>query len=168
MRVRDFLRKAPVTVPPLCTAKEAAALMDRHGVGALLVVDGGELVGIVTDRDIAVRCVGAGRLPNTPVSELLTPDPVTIQGSADVVEACRTMKDSGFRRLPVLEDGDVAGITTTDDLLAGLVLELGAVTSPLLREIFHPDVALATLHSSEGTGAAHSGHHPPRPEETGR
>lgn len=143
MQVRSFLHKAPVTVPPQCTAEEAARLMDEHGVGALLVMSGNALVGIVTDRDVAVRCVGAGRSPNIRVSEILTRDPVTVQGSADIFDAYRIVKDAGIRRLPVLEDDDIAGIVTVDDLLVGLVLELGAVSSPLAREIFHPDSALS-------------------------
>lgn len=142
MQVRSFLHKAPVTVPPQCTAEEAARLMDRHGVGALLVISGDALVGIVTDRDVAVRCVGAGKPPTTLVSEILTPHPVSVQGSADIFDAYRSVKDAGVRRLPVLEEGEVAGIVTVDDLLLGLVLELGAVTSPLAREIFHPDYAV--------------------------
>jgi CBS domain-containing protein len=143
MFVRSFLHKAPVTVPPEATAEEAARLMDLHGVGALLVVSGDELVGIVTDRDIATRCVGAGQAPTMHLSELLTPDPVTIQGSDDIFDAYRVLKDSGVRRLPVLEDEDVAGIVTADDLLLGLVLELAAVVSPVARELFHPDPAPA-------------------------
>lgn len=142
MSVRSYLHKAPVTVPLQCTAEEAARLMDAHGVGALLVMSGDELVGIVTDRDIALRCVGTGRAPTTPVGEILTRDPVTVQGSADMLDAYRTLKDAGVRRLPVVEDGAIAGIVTADDLLVGLVVELGAVLSPLARELFHPDSEL--------------------------
>lgn len=139
MLVRNVLHKAPVTVPPECTAEEAARLMGRHGVGALLVVSGDRLVGIVTDRDIAVRCVGSGRPPTAPVGQILTGAPVSVQGSADIFDAYRIVKDAGVRRLPVLEDEEVAGIVTLDDLLVGLVLDLAAVASPLVREVFHPD-----------------------------
>lgn len=154
MHVRNFLHKAPVTVPPQCTVTEAARLMDEHGVGALLVVSGDQLVGILTDRDITVRCVARGRPSTLPVSEILTPDPVTIQGSADIVDAYRILKDAGVRRLPVLEDQDIAGITTADDLLVGLVLELGAVASPLVREMVNPDVALALSGEQAGVAAS--------------
>ena len=61
MLVRECLRKAPITVPPECTLEEGARLMGHHGVGSLLVVSGGELLGIVTDRDIVVRAVGTGQ-----------------------------------------------------------------------------------------------------------
>ena len=138
MLVRECLHEAPVTVPPECTLEEAAGLMGAHGVGSLLVVNGDEVVGIVTDRDIAVRGVGAGLEPVTRVNAVMSGHLVTIQGSSDIFDAYRLLKDAGVRRLPVLEDGDLAGIITVDDLLVALVLELGAVVSPIAKEVFDP------------------------------
>lgn len=140
MLVRECLQKAPVTVPPACTLEEAARLMGVHGVGSLLVVSGDEILGIVTDRDIAIRGVGAGRPLTTRISSVMTEHPVTIQGSADISVAYRVLKDAQIRRLPVLEDVDLAGIITMDDLLVALVLELGAVVSPAAKEILDPEV----------------------------
>jgi CBS domain-containing protein len=114
---------------------EAAALMGSHEVGSLLVMSGERLCGIVTDRDVAVRGVGTGQTSDTPVSEVMTDEPVSIQGSADIFEAFQLLKDAGIRRLPVLEDGDLAGIITVDDLLVWLVLEFGAVVSPVAKEL---------------------------------
>lgn len=142
MLVRQFLHRAPVTVPPECTLGEAARLMALHGVGALLVVRGEELVGIVTDRDIVVRALGAGLPSSDRVDEILTGHPTTIQGSADLVDAYRVLKKAGVRRLPVLEGGDLAGIVSIDDLLVGLVLELGAIVSPIARETLRQDVSI--------------------------
>jgi len=141
MLVRECLRSAPVTVPPACTLGEAARLMGRHGVGSLLVVNGDQFVGIVTDRDIAVRGVGDGLALDTEVSAVMTDVPVTIQGSADIFEAFRTVKAAGVRRLPVLEDSDLAGIITVDDMLISLVLELGAVVSPVAHELVPPQIS---------------------------
>jgi len=140
MLVRECLRHAPVTVPPSCTIGEAAEIMGRHGVGALLVVSGDEFLGIVTDRDIAVRGVGSGLAVTEPVRAVMTEHPVTIQGSADILEAFRTFKDVRSRRLPVLEDTDLAGILTVDDLLVALVLEFNAAVAPIVREVMHPEV----------------------------
>jgi CBS domain-containing protein len=138
MLIRECLRSAPVTVPPKCTLEEAARLMGHHGVGALLVVSGDKFLGIVTDRDIAIRGVGDGRSSDAEISEVMTEAPVTIQGSADVFEAFRTIREAGVRRLPVVEDTDLAGIITVDDLLVALVLELGAVVSPIAKELAPP------------------------------
>ena len=112
--------------------------MGTHGVGALLVVSGDQLVGIVTDRDIVVRGVGTGEPLDTHVATVMTERPITIQGSADLLEAFQILRNAGVRRLPVLEDSDIAGIITTDDLLVWLVLELGAVASTVANEIVHP------------------------------
>jgi CBS domain-containing protein len=138
MLVRECLRSAPVTVPPACTLAEAGGLMGSHGVGSLLVVDGGTLVGIVTDRDIAVRGTGAGHDPATTVESVMTPGPVTIQGSADVFEAFGVFRSASARRLPVLEEDELAGVISVDDLLMSLVSEFGAVLSPVAKELVHP------------------------------
>jgi CBS domain-containing protein len=140
MLVRESLRSAPVTVPPTCTLEEAAQLMGKRGVGSLLVVSGGELLGIVTDRDIAIRGVGGGCSLTTEIGAVMTENPVTIQGSADVLAAFSLLKDAGVRRIPVLENAELAGIITVDDLLVSLVLELGAVMSPVANEILHPQI----------------------------
>jgi CBS domain-containing protein len=138
MQVRECLRQAPVTVPPECTLEEAAQLMGTNEVGSLVVVSGDDVVGIVTDRDIAVRGVGKGRGLTTKVQAVMSEHPATIQGSADIFDAYRLLKDAGVRRLPVLEDGDLGGIITVDDLLVSLVLELGAVVSPIAKEMVDP------------------------------
>ncbi len=138
MLVRECLRTAPVTVPPGCTLEEAGRLLGSHRVGSLLVVDGDRLVGIVTDRDIAVRGVGEGKPSSAAVETVMTADPVTIQGSADVFEAFTVFKSAAARRLPVLEEKDLAGIISVDDLLMSLVVEFGAVMSPVVQELVHP------------------------------
>jgi len=140
MRVSECLHEAPVTVPPECTLEEAGHLMGIHGVGSLIVMRGDQVAGIVTDRDIAVRGVGTGRAVAARVNEVMSKDLVTIQGSADIFDAYRLLKDAGVRRIPVLEDSDLGGIITVDDLLMALVLELGAVVSPIAKEILDPAV----------------------------
>ncbi len=139
MLVRECLRKAPVTVPPECTLEEAAGLMGTHDVGSLLVVSGGELLGIVTDRDIVIRAVSTGQPLRTHVSAVMSESPMVIQGSADITQAFKILKDAGVRRLPVLEDDEIAGIITVDDLLVFLVLEFGAVLTPVAGEMFRPN-----------------------------
>jgi CBS domain-containing protein len=109
--------------------------MRTHGVGALLVASGDELVGIVTDRDLALRGTGCGLLPHDRVEEVMTRGPSTIQGSDDILEAFGVMRRTGVRRLPVLEESDVAGIITTDDLLVWLVGELATVAGPAATDV---------------------------------
>jgi CBS domain-containing protein len=144
MLVRECLRKAPITVPPECTLEEAARLMGHHGVGSLLVVSGGELLGIVTDRDIVLRAVSTGQSLDAHISTIMSEQPTVIQGSADVFEAIKLLRDAGVRRLPVLEDTEIAGIITYDDLTVWLVLELGAVTTPIAGELLNSAVTPPT------------------------
>ena len=135
MLVRECLRTAPVTVPPECTLEEAGRLLGAHGVGSLLVVDGDRLAGIVTDRDITVRGVGEGKPSSAAVESVMSADPVTIQGASDVFVAFSVFKTAAARRLPVLEDEELAGIISVDDLLLSLVAELGAVMSPITAAV---------------------------------
>jgi CBS domain-containing protein len=137
MRLRECLRKAPVTVPPQCSLQEAAGLMAGHGIGALLVVNGDELVGILTDRDIALRGVGCGLGCSEHVSAVMTDAPITVQGSADILDAFRVLHDAGVRRLPVLEEDEVAGIITVDDLLVWLAAEFAAIATPVADDVLH-------------------------------
>ena len=138
MLVRECLHKAPVTVPPQCTLREAASLMRDHRLGALLVLSGDELVGIVTDRDLAVRGMARGLAPEEHVESVMTGAPITIQGSEDLLAAFAVLRRSGVRRLPVLEDSDVAGIITVDDLLVWLVGEFAAVAAPIADNVMGP------------------------------
>jgi CBS domain-containing protein len=137
MLLRQCLRKAPVTVPPQCTLQEAAGLMADRGVGALLVVNGDELVGIATDRDIALRGVGCGLGCAEHISAVMTDAPITVQGSADILDAFRMLHDAGVRRLPVLEENEIAGIITVDDLLVWLAAEFAAVASPVADDVLN-------------------------------
>jgi CBS domain-containing protein len=109
--------------------------MAQHEVGALLVMRGDQLVGIVTDRDLAVRGLGAGLLPDAPVDEVMTSGPITAQGSDDLLDAFAVLRRAGVRRLPVLEDSELAGIITVDDLLVWLVGELAAVATPAAAHV---------------------------------
>jgi CBS domain-containing protein len=135
MLVREVLRKAPVTVPLSCTIREAAAIMADHCVGALLVMDGDRLVGIATDRDIVVRAVVRGAGPDASVESVLTKPLVTIGGGADVREAYELLRQHQVRRLPVVEDDQLAGMLTVDDLLIRSTTELGALIQPITGEV---------------------------------
>ena len=140
MLVREVLHSAPVTVPPTCHMDEAAKIMADHGVGSLLVVSAGELLGIVTDRDICVRGIGAGLTVSDPVSAVMTQHPFTISGSDDIVNAFRLFREAGTRRLPVTEEGEVAGMISVDELLVALVVEFNGLISPIARELAAPEI----------------------------
>jgi CBS domain-containing protein len=117
-RVSDVMTPMPATVRASQTVAEAANNMRQIDVGSMIVVDdGGTVVGIVTDRDIAVRAVAQGRDPQaTTVGEISSEDPTTLSSSESVEQAVRLMRDRAVRRLPVVEGGRPVGIVTIGDL----------------------------------------------------
>lgn len=111
MKAKDVMTKDPATLGPDATLGEAATLMRQEDCGSIPIVDDGRLVGIVTDRDIVIRAVAAGKdARSTKVSEVMSADPVCISPDTDVDEAANVMADRQIRRLPVVEDGKLAGI----------------------------------------------------------
>lgn len=138
MNVLSLTRRAPVPVPPSMTVVDAAKIMDEAGVGALLVVDEGRLVGIVTDRDIVVRGV-ARRVPHDArIDGLMTTHVLTIAATASPEEAHRIFREHPVRRLPVLDGDDIFGVLSIDDLLVRSADQLGDLVRPIADEITNP------------------------------
>ena len=106
----------PRTIASSATVREAAKLMKDEDVGSLPVVQQDRLVGVLTDRDIAVRVVAEGRDATTPVAEVASGTPVTVESSADLDQALQLMSEHQVRRLPVVENGRVIGIVALADL----------------------------------------------------
>jgi CBS domain-containing protein len=133
MSLERFTRRELVTIAPDRPAHEAAKLMGAHHVGAVLVVEGGRPVGIITDRDLALRLLAAGRFGDEPVSEVMTPDLVTVRVHDSLDHAIFTMRQHGVRRLPIVnEDGSVVGLLSLDDLLVLLGGEVSSVVEAVV------------------------------------
>jgi len=115
-KVRDVMTPGPIGVDYDQSVGEAARAMRDWGVGAILVVSNGSLYGLVTDRDLVVRAVAEERGADEPVGPLSSANLIGVDADADVHEAMRLMRRHGVRRLPVLEDGQVAGIVSLGDL----------------------------------------------------
>mgnify|MGYP002336297780 CR=1 FL=1 len=118
MKVADCMTRDVETVTPEQPMREAAQFMLRADTGVLPVCDGGNLSGMVTDRDIAVRGVAEGRDPDTPVREVMTKHTIFVYEDADIEEASMLMSDHQVRRLPVKSRDDAAAVA------------LGGVTDP--------------------------------------
>jgi CBS domain-containing protein len=116
-KVRDVMHAGVETVRPEDSVKRAASVMQAADIGPLPVCDGDRLVGIVTDRDITVRAVAAGRDPSsTPVRDVMTPEIVYVRADQDVDEAIELMRQHEVRRLPVVEGGRLVGMVALADL----------------------------------------------------
>ncbi len=114
--IQDAMTSNPRTITAETSLEEAARLMKTEDVGALPIVDGERLVGMVTDRDIAIRGVAEGRTGAT-VGEIASKDVVTIDPQQGLEEAARLMAEHQVRRLPVCEeDGRLVGILAQADV----------------------------------------------------
>ncbi len=105
--IRDIMTKDVQTVSPETTVKDAASMMKSRNIGSLPVTEGKRVLGLVTDRDITIRCVAEGRDPgSTRCGDVMSKDVVTVREDADLKEAERLMHDRQIRRLPVVNAQD--------------------------------------------------------------
>ena len=115
-KVRDVMTPGPIGVEYGQTIGETARTMRDWGVGAVLVVDRRVLRGLITDRDLVVRAVAEAKGPDAMVGPLSSGNLIAVDADADAHEAGLLMRRNAVRRLPVLQDGQVAGIVSLSDL----------------------------------------------------
>lgn len=140
MEVRELMSRDVITVSPKEPASVAARILARHNIGALPVAEDGHLRGMVTDRDIVLRCVAAGRDPaGTPVGEIMTGRVVSASPEDDAETAARCMAREQIRRLPVVERGRVVGMLTLGDLSVNdhMKMEASACLSEISANVKH-------------------------------
>lgn len=115
--IREVMTSNPVTLPATTPLTDAARHMKDDDIGDVLVVDGDELCGVVTDRDIVIRAVAEGRdVTTTMLGDVCSDKLVTLGPGDDVDDAVRLMSSSAIRRLPIVEDGRAVGIVSIGDL----------------------------------------------------
>jgi CBS domain-containing protein len=117
MKVSEVMTREVQTVRPDQPVQEAASFMLSADAGAIPVADSGRLIGMITDRDIAVRGIAKGYGPETPVRDLMTNDLVVVHIDDDVEDAASKMSDAQVRRLPVIDENEnLCGIVSLGDL----------------------------------------------------
>ena len=104
-------------VAPNMPVQAVAAKMSERRVSSAFVTENESLIGIVTDRDIRNRYAAAGLVPETPIRDIMTPEPETIAGRDTLFSTMLLMTQRGYHHLPVLSDGKLSGIVTTSDLI---------------------------------------------------
>jgi CBS domain-containing protein len=115
--VRDIMTPDPVGVYFDQTIADTARIMRDAQVGAVLVVNGESLAGVVTDRDLVVRGLAAGAGPDAPVGPLCSPRLVGVAADADVAHAELLIRENAVRRLPVIDgEGQIVGMVSMGDL----------------------------------------------------
>jgi CBS domain-containing protein len=117
MKVSEVMTREVQTVSPDQPAQDAASFMLQANAGSIPVIDGERLIGMITDRDIAVRGVAKGYGPDTPVRELMSNDIVCAQEDDNVEDVATKMSEAQVRRLPVIDqDQRLCGIVSLGDL----------------------------------------------------
>ncbi len=131
LKVADYMTPNPVTISPSNSLRTAMQMMESGGFRRLPVVEGGKLVGIITDRDIRLavnsplvlrdKWYDSYLLDHVDVEACMTPDPVTVSPSTPLVEAARILRERKFSGLPVIDGPRVVGIITVTDMLGCLI-----------------------------------------------
>lgn len=117
MKAEEIMTRNPCSCSPNDSLQEVARLMRDFDCGAVPVVENGSLLGIVTDRDLAIRALSAGRSADTKVSEVLTRNVACCGPDDDVRDVERIMADHQVRRVPIVDvDGRCVGIVAQADL----------------------------------------------------
>jgi CBS domain-containing protein len=117
MKVSEVMTRDVQTVRPDQPVQQAASFMLSADAGSIPVTDGDRLIGMITDRDIAVRGVAKGHGPDTPVRELMTGDVICVRDEDDVDDVASKMSEAQVRRLPVIDENQrLCGIVSLGDL----------------------------------------------------
>ena len=117
MKVKDIMTDNPETVGPGTLIGDVAGMMRDLDVGIVPVVREGELLGVITDRDITIRVTAAGLLPfEVTVQDFVSPNPVSVSPNDDVEKARQLMSDHQIRRLLVTEGNKLVGIVSIGDI----------------------------------------------------
>jgi CBS domain-containing protein len=118
-QIRDVIKhQTVITLPPQTSVREAARLMSKHRIGAIVVVESGKLAGIFTERDGLFRVLAEGLDPeNTPLAEVMTASVTTIGSDKPLLNALHIMQENSFRHLPVVDSGVPQGMLSIRDAL---------------------------------------------------
>ncbi len=139
--LKDIVNRKLVTAEPSTKIFDIAKLMAHHDVGSVLVVDDKKIKGIITDRDIVMRCLAKSvSLDDCSVESVMTPAPTTVRETDGIFDCIETMKSAKVRRIPVVDrSGEVIGIVSFGDILAVLSKELGELTKGTVPQVSSPE-----------------------------
>jgi CBS domain-containing protein len=125
MQAIEAARRPLHTVTVKATLEDVARLMAAEGLRAVVVErDGGDVAGIVTERDIVVRALARRQAPSTTVDEVMTPAPVTAEATGPLSTAYRLLREYGVRQIPLVEQGRVVGLLRMEDVADEMAAEI--------------------------------------------
>lgn len=123
LNARDVMKKDVLSVDETDTVLDAVKLMDRHNVGAVVIMSAiKDALGIFTERDLLRRVVAIGKIPSaTRITDVMTPEFVCAQATDNAIELLKIMVEQRFRHLPVMDGRKLVGIVSTRDLYTKLI-----------------------------------------------
>lgn len=142
--VKDIMHKAVISVDATLTVNQAAKMMTDAKVGAIIVMENNTPVGIVTDRDFAIKIVAHAYPITTPVKKIMSSPLIAISPNESVWMVADLMHTRGIRKLPVIDDDKVVGMVTATDL----VNQLAISTADDIHKMYHESVIKIYEHHS--------------------
>lgn len=136
-QIRDIMTTDVETCSLKDNVYEVAVKMKEEDVGVIPIVENDRLVGLITDRDIVLRCIAEKNPPSSKVEEIMSSTLVTVAPETTTQEAARMMAEQQIRRLPVVEEGRLVGIVALGDLAVRDLTDDQAKAA--LSEISEPD-----------------------------
>ncbi|OYY68180.1 MAG: CBS domain-containing protein [Sphingomonadales bacterium 28-55-16] len=138
MHVQDIMTQNPTCCGPDTSVQAAAKMMMDNDCGEIPVLDDkGMPIGVITDRDIACRCVAEGKAHDTRVGDVMSSPVVTVTATMSIADCCATMEENQIRRVPVVDDaGKCCGMVSQADVALGLDTEK---TGQLVRDMSKPN-----------------------------
>lgn len=139
--LKDIINRKLVIAEPSAHVCDVAKLMANHDVGSILVVDHNKIKGVITDRDIVLRCLAKNlELDECRVDQVMTPTPAVVRDTDGIFDVIETMRSAKVRRIPVVDRaGDVVGIVSFGDVLGILSKELSEVTKNNVPQVSSPE-----------------------------
>jgi CBS domain-containing protein len=126
-RIERLWPKSPSTVSPATPVGQVLQKMVDERIGCVMIVDAGKLVGIFSERDALMKLnTDAARLLSKPISQFMTPDPVTLETNDKIAFALHKMNIGGYRHIPILFEGKLAGVISIRDILRYLTERIAA------------------------------------------
>ena len=135
MNVASLLHREPETLPASASCAQAARRMRDAGVGSVIVAEDERPIGVVTDRDLAVRVLAERIDPErTTLAQIMSPRPIFVSEDADLASVVELMRDLSVRRIPVIDARrKLCGVVALDDVVLALVQQLGAVADAIRK-----------------------------------
>ena len=137
MPIERLIKRPVQSLPPDASCADAARLMRDANVGSIVVSRDGRPLGIITDRDLAVRVIADGvDARQVPISEIMSGEPIFLSGERDIAQVVAIMRDLGVRRIPIVDaEGMLSGVVSLDDLVLLLADQLTGLAQCIRHEV---------------------------------